>query len=314
MKNEYSYLLTPYKLTIIGNGKHVQVESTNENFDEIKDLLKKHEFEKIIDIVDLQNQVKNYMSDKLEIENGIITYNGIPLHGKLIERILQFKNEGFEYKPLINFLENQLKNPSKTAVDSLYDFIEHGNMPITPDGCFLEYKCVNYDYKDCHSNTFDNSIGKICEMDRNECDEDRNITCSTGLHVCTFDYLKSFYSYGNKIMIVKVNPKDVVSVPFDYHNAKMRCCKYEVIDEYEEYYDNNNTEFFDDKGYFDDKTLYIENEGIYVMTKYYNDSLRKGVKVKVKTFNDEKVLVTRPRGGIIHNIPVEDFLKITEKC
>jgi len=35
----------------------------------------------------------------------------------------------------------------------------------------------------------------------------------------------------DKIVIVKINPKDVVSVP-DYDTRKLRCCKYKVIDEY----------------------------------------------------------------------------------
>ena len=35
-------------------------------------------------------------------------------------------------------------------------------------------------------------------------------------------------------MIVKTNPKDVVSIPADYNNTKCRTCKYEVIGEYTE--------------------------------------------------------------------------------
>ena len=32
-------------------------------------------------------------------------------------------------------------------------------------------------------------------------------------------------------MIVKINPRDVVSIPTDYNNAKGRACRYEVIGE-----------------------------------------------------------------------------------
>lgn len=39
-------------------------------------------------------------------------------------------------------------------------------------------------------------------------------------------------SSGTKIVKVKVHPKDVVSIPVDYNNAKMRTCGYEVIEEY----------------------------------------------------------------------------------
>ena len=39
---------------------------------------------------------------------------------------------------------------------------------------------------------------------------------------------------GNKLMICKVNPRDVVSVPNDCRCQKLRCCKYEVVSEFED--------------------------------------------------------------------------------
>jgi hypothetical protein len=32
-------------------------------------------------------------------------------------------------------------------------------------------------------------------------------------------------------MILKINPRDVVSIPVDYNDSKGRCCRYEVIGE-----------------------------------------------------------------------------------
>ncbi len=43
-------------------------------------------------------------------------------------------------------------------------------------------------------------------------------------------------------MILKVNPKDVVSIPSDYDNAKGRTCRYEVIGELE-----REDHFYDDE-------------------------------------------------------------------
>jgi len=46
-------------------------------------------------------------------------------------------------------------------------------------------------------------------------------------------YLPSYgTANGSRVMIVKVHPRDVVSVPTDYNFAKARCCRYEVVDEY----------------------------------------------------------------------------------
>jgi hypothetical protein len=102
-------------------------------------------------------------------------------------------------------------------------------LPITPDGHFLAYKKVKVDYKDCYSGTMDNSVGQVVEMERNRVDDDKDRTCSTGLHFCSREYLNHFG--GERVVIVKINPRDVVSIPADYNNTKGRACRYEVIDE-----------------------------------------------------------------------------------
>ena len=75
----------------------------------------------------------------------------------------------------------------------------------------------------------DNSVGKIVTMERNLVDEDKSRTCSQGLHFCSYDYLKHFS--GERIVVLKINPADIVAIPEDYNNSKGRCCSYEVIDE-----------------------------------------------------------------------------------
>jgi hypothetical protein len=125
-----------------------------------------------------------------------------------------------------------MTNPSKRAVTELYGFLEKNSLPITPDGHFLAYKKVRNDYLDIHSGTMDNSVGMIVEMERNEVDDNKDQTCSTGLHFCSQDYLPHFGSGSDsRVVIVKINPSDVVSIPSDYNNAKGRACRYVVVGE-----------------------------------------------------------------------------------
>ena len=124
-----------------------------------------------------------------------------------------------------------MENPSKRAVDELYGFLEKNDLPITPDGQFLAYKKVRHDFKDCHTGTMDNSPGQVVSMERNQVCEDKDLTCSYGLHFCGMSYLRHFG--GDKTVIVKINPRDVVSIPSDYNEAKGRACRYEVIAEME---------------------------------------------------------------------------------
>jgi hypothetical protein len=77
----------------------------------------------------------------------------------------------------------------------------------------------------------DNSPGRVVEMERNKVDDNKDQTCSTGLHFCGLSYLGHFGGSDSRIVIVKINPRDVVSIPSDYNGAKGRACRYEVIGE-----------------------------------------------------------------------------------
>jgi hypothetical protein len=144
-------------------------------------------------------------------------------------RMITMLQEGFPVEPMVAFMENLMQNPSKRAVTELYGFLEKNQLPITPDGHFLAYKKVKGDFTDCHTGKMDNSVGCDVEMERNKVDDDKNATCSTGLHFCGMSYLSHFG--GERTVIVKINPRDVVSIPTDYNEAKGRACRYEVIGE-----------------------------------------------------------------------------------
>lgn len=95
----------------------------------------------------------------------------------------------------------------------------------------MAYKMVNQDYTDCHTSKFDNSPGQVLVMKRSDVDSNRQETCSRGFHFCSVSYLSSTYGSGGRLMQVKINPKDVVSIPPDYNFAKGRTWRYEVVKE-----------------------------------------------------------------------------------
>lgn len=155
-----------------------------------------------------------------------------PLHNTLTDRMLEMLQEGFDITPLQLFLSNLMENPSFRAVNELYGFLEAGHLPITDDGHFIAYKRVRNDYMDLYTGTMDNSIGEVVTMPRNMVNEDKEKTCSDGLHFCSRGYLPYYgASPGARTVVLKINPRDVVAIPTDYSNAKGRCCEYEVIDE-----------------------------------------------------------------------------------
>jgi len=117
-------------------------------------------------------------------------------------------------------------------------------MPITPEGNFLAYKGVQSDYYSITSGTIDivkgqvmdghilNAIGEEIEVVRNQVCDDKDLGCSKGLHAGSMKYATDFASNG-KVVIVEINPADVVSIPTDCSCQKLRTCAYKVVAEFE---------------------------------------------------------------------------------
>lgn len=157
-----------------------------------------------------------------------VRYNGEQVEGVLVDRILQALAEGFDIMPYVRFLENVSLNPASWARDELYLWLENSNLPITQDGHFLAYKMVSSEYRS--RNNFLNLPGTTVSMPRQACDPVRDHLCSTGLHFCSKDYIGQL-GYG-KIVVLKINPADVVSIPSDYANSKGRAWKYEILSDF----------------------------------------------------------------------------------
>ena len=238
------YIQTDRGITLILKGKPYTVSQGDAQYDALVAAVKAGETEDHLlelltaELRKMEEAVAktHVITDAISISGGEVRYKNGPVHNSLTTRMLRMLEEGFNLLPMARFLENLMENPSYRAVNDLYAFLEHGSMPITEDGCFLAYKAVREDFMDIHSGTFRNMVGDVCEMPRNRVDEDPTRTCSAGLHVCSFEYLPHFSHANGHVMVCKVNPRDVVAIPTDYNNTKMRVCRYEVLEEYPNYY------------------------------------------------------------------------------
>ena len=221
-------------MTIVLNNESHSIGYDHPNYIHIKECLVNNDEESMIPLLNIPESILNYTDENVTIEAGVLKYKDEEIHNSLTERIMTMMRDGFPFQPMIKFLGNILENPSNRAVQELYSFLEHKNLPITEDGCFLAYKAVNKNYMDKYSGTIDNSVGQSVTMQRRKVDDNCNNGCSDGLHVGALDYVESYRNEGNedKVVIVKVNPQDVVSVPTDSECQKVRCCSYEVIADY----------------------------------------------------------------------------------
>lgn len=235
-----NFVTTKGGIHLILNGKPLNMHKSDPQYEAVVAAIQRNAAEaEIVEIIEaelrkMQSAVE--VVPGIDIKGGQLYHKGEVIHGVLGEQMLQMREEGFDLTAMGVFLDNLQLNPSMRVVENLYGFLQYGKSPITEDGCFLAYKAVRADFKDIHSGSFDNSVGQVLQMARNKVDENSNNTCSHGFHVCSFDYLKHFASANGHVVVCKVNPADVVAIPADYNNTKMRVCKYEVVSEYEGYY------------------------------------------------------------------------------
>jgi hypothetical protein len=124
--------------------------------------------------------------------------------------------------------------------------LEHENLPITEDGCFLAYKAINRDYTDKYTGTISNKVGDKVKMPYEEVTADPTKHCSSGLHCGSIEYVRNYGNFktdennehtGDRLVTVKVNPSAVVSVPEDSDRQKVRVYRYVVHEEIENPYD-----------------------------------------------------------------------------
>lgn len=227
------------KFVSITEGRTVwNTTNKNKHFDAIVQALKESRFDDAIKLISIKEAVKAFVKGNVRIEGGRLVYQGIELRSGLIDRIITSMENGEDFEFYLPFLENLLENPSEKAVQRLFDFLVANDIKITEDGHFITWKVVNSDYTDCRTGTFDNSPGKPVKMPRSRVNDDDEVTCSSGLHVCSRSYIGHFGNSSCKVVSCKVNPRDVVSIPVDYGDAKMRVCYYEVLEDVTEQFAN----------------------------------------------------------------------------
>jgi len=233
MSNKVNWLITDHNITVNYDGQTHIVPRTDGLATRLITAIKAQDWKKIPDLVSAAKRIEKFSKGTFQVRDGQIFVNGVQAPSALGQKIMRFSNDGLPYQPLVKFAEKLQQNPSFRAVNELFTFLEKNDHPITETGNFIAYKRVKADFKDIHSGTFDNSPGQEPEVPRNQVDEDATRTCSNGLHVANWNYAHTqFASYNpaTDIMLeVEVSPSDVVAVPVDYNNSKMRVCKYKVL-------------------------------------------------------------------------------------
>lgn len=216
--------MLPSSVVVHFDGKTFNINKDDSRYAGVLAAIKTNKLDTIPDLIDVEQAFNGIQG--IKVKDGELFIDGVKMPDSITKRVLDFQKEGLPYENLIKFAKKLQLNPSFNSRQQLYKFLEHNGHPITTEGNFIAYRGVTNDFKDRHTGKFDNSVGSICEVKREEVDDNPNNTCSHGLHVACFDYANGF---GPVTVAVEVDPRDVVAVPTDYNGTKMRVCKFKVV-------------------------------------------------------------------------------------
>jgi hypothetical protein len=229
----------------------IPISGDHPNFQEIleESQAEDPDVQAIQDLADPSITVANHLtplSERVKVYGGHVYFDGDEVKSAITDHIVRLMDEGAAWgengwKALVAFLENLANNPVEHSQHRLYGWLAARDFTISEDGCILAYKGVNRDsygvLRSSHSGPgivnnvavnerLDNTPGNVVEIERSYVQHSPSVGCSTGLHAGTFDYANSF---GSVVVLVKIDPRDVVSVPTDCGDQKVRVCRYEVV-------------------------------------------------------------------------------------
>ena len=228
-------------ITIIQGARTITVPPDHPNYKDIKEELSNNlpDYDRAFELADIPVALNMFIQDggaggslTVDVERKVVQYNGDDLPDMFAQKLLSLMRHDMKPVTILNFLEKLYDNPLPSAIEDLLPFCAANDFMLWDDGDILGFKSVTEDFRDHHSGSFDNSPGKIVSMPRESVDSDREVTCSRGLHIAARSYAEGFIANG-KLLVVKVNPTDVIAVPVDYDRKKMRCCRYQSICEIE---------------------------------------------------------------------------------
>lgn len=235
---QISTMITKNSVTVNFESQTYTILSSDPSYSKMLEAIRAKDYESVRNLVSKAKMIVNTgqkTSDgNFEVRDGSVYIDGKEVHGELYKQIMYFMDEKLPFQPLVNFYRKLRKNPSYRVVNSLFSFLEKNKHPITESGNFIAYKRVKQPDSegkmlDIHSGKFDNRPGNTLEMPRNEVNEDPQQTCSYGLHVANWDYAyNKFGSMSDAMLEVEVDPANVVAIPLDYNESKIRTCRYLV--------------------------------------------------------------------------------------
>jgi hypothetical protein len=193
----------------------------------------KKDLQLLYDLIDMVGALSRWSSGKMVVTAQGVTFDGKRIDSELAGVMMRCLEDSDEkgLEKFSRFFEKLEESHSFRVNKNLFNFVTKTGLRIDGDGDIIALKVVRNNYLDKYTGTMKNNPGLTVEMPRSKVDDRDNVTCSHGLHICAPGYVRHFSSSsgGDRLVEVKVDPRDIVSVPTDYNFDKCRCCKYIVL-------------------------------------------------------------------------------------
>ena len=273
------------------DGRTFVAGSDHPNYDRIVEALRSGNENEAPDLFDLAQAAATRferLTDRVTVADSQVYFDGDLVDNSLSRQIVQFINDDLDFMPLVRFMDNLAQNPNKDSRNMLFDWLRDRHFTITNDGCFIGYKGLNSDGRSRHAGPgivngvsvngrLDNSDGNLVEIARSLVTHDPSVGCASGLHVGTWEYASG---WGPLVKSVKVNPRDVISVPHDCDAQKMRVTRYEVLETVERQDERSLYDDVDDAATAFD----VGDEDHVVQTHWVNSDSQYGYQYEVREY------------------------------
>ena len=257
--------------TVTLNGQPHLFDPSHPHYTSLIQCVHTGDADEFVNLLNTGLQVENWSHGDFEFAEGILLFEGEQVAKDPTNRIVECMQQGFPHEFMLNYLTNLYDNVSERAVQESYKWSSHKGLPITEDGMLVGYKGVRTyagetiqgkngeikegDLVDIYTgNSFRNNVGDTASMKRRQVCDDHTQGCDSGLHVGTYDYACNWAGNAGVVVLVKFNPKDIVSVPSDCNCEKMRVSSYEVISVAREQLE----EAVYSEDYYDDQEDYLD--------------------------------------------------------
>ena len=267
--------------TVIVGGQTHQFDHTHPQYNKLVKAVRKGDEQKFMDLISIGVAIENWSNGDFEFKDGFLYFEGEQVDNEPTSRIIDCISQNFPHEFMLNYLSNLYDNVSNRAVQESYKWCSHKGIPITEDGMLIGYKgvavysgvgtkdkmnmsLIDGDFVDKYTGrSFRNNVGDKPSMKRRQVCDDHTNGCAQGLHIGTYDYACDWAGQSGAVILVKFNPKDIVSVPSCSDWQKMRVCDYEVLSvargqiESAVYVDSDNypMDDYDDQEGYDDTDL-----------------------------------------------------------